>query len=101
MRIFIKLLKWDLLLLVKYGILPVAIGIGAMYIALIYLFALPPQIIVFLIFSDPSMMGFVFIGVMVLSKASRYNLGASGYAFTTLAIHSIESNYTYNSCVTN
>jgi fluoroquinolone transport system permease protein len=66
MRIFFKLLKWDLLLLVKYGILPVAMGIGALYIALIYLFSVPTKLVVFLIFSDPSMMGFVFIGVMVL-----------------------------------
>lgn len=66
MKIFIKLLKWDFILLVKYGILPVAMGIGALYIALIYLFSIPTDLIVFLIFSDPSMMGFVFIGVMVL-----------------------------------
>jgi fluoroquinolone transport system permease protein len=66
MRIFIKLLKWDILLLVKYGILPVAMGIGTLYIALIYLFSIPIELVVFLIFSDPSMMGFVFIGVMVL-----------------------------------
>jgi fluoroquinolone transport system permease protein len=66
MKIFISLLKWDLLLLVKYGILPVAMGIGALYIVLISLFGLPSKLIVFLIFSDPSMMGFIFIGVMVL-----------------------------------
>lgn len=66
MRTFIKLLKWDLLLLAKYGILPVAIGIGALYIALIYFLNIPPNIIALLIFSDPSMMGFIFVGVMVL-----------------------------------
>lgn len=66
MRTFINLLKWDLLLLAKYGILPVAIGIGALYIALIYFLNIPPNIIALLIFSDPSMMGFIFVGVMVL-----------------------------------
>jgi len=66
MKTFFKLLKWDLVLLAKYGILPVAIGIGGLYIALIYLLSLPSQIVVFLIFSDPSMMGFIFVGVMVL-----------------------------------
>lgn len=43
-----------------------AIGIGALYIALIYILNIPPNIIALLIFSDPSMMGFIFIGVMVL-----------------------------------
>lgn len=66
MRTFINLLKWDLVLLAKYGILPVAIGIGVLYIALIYILNIPPNIIALLIFSDPSMMGFIFIGVMVL-----------------------------------
>jgi len=63
---FLNLLKWDLVLLVKYGILPVAIGVGILYIALIYLLNIPTNIIVLLIFSDPSMMGFIFVGVMVL-----------------------------------
>jgi fluoroquinolone transport system permease protein len=66
MKTFFKLLKWDLLLLAKYGILPVAIGIGVLYIALIYLLNLPNEFVVLLVFSDPSMMGFIFIGVMVL-----------------------------------
>jgi fluoroquinolone transport system permease protein len=66
MRTFLNLLKWDLVLLAKYGILPVAIGIGVLYIALIYILNIPPNIIALLIFSDPSMMGFIFVGVMVL-----------------------------------
>lgn len=66
MKLFINLLKWDLVLLFKYGILPVAIGIGVLYIALIYLLNIPNNIIVLLIFSDPSMMGFIFVGVMIL-----------------------------------
>jgi fluoroquinolone transport system permease protein len=66
MRSFINLLKWDIVLLIKYGILPVAIGIGVLYIALIYLLNIPSDIIILLIFSDPSMMGFIFVGVMVL-----------------------------------
>lgn len=66
MKTFINLLKWDLLLLAKYGILPVAMGIGALYIGLIYLLNIPTDIVILIIFSDPSMMGFIFIGVMVL-----------------------------------
>jgi fluoroquinolone transport system permease protein len=66
MKIFIKLLKWDFILLVKYGILPVAIGIGLLYLALIHFFNLSPSIIMFLIFNDPSALGFIFVGVMVL-----------------------------------
>lgn len=66
MKTLFNLLKWDLLLLLKYGILPVAMGIGALYIVLVYLLSIPSNIIVMLIFSDPSMMGFIFIGVMVL-----------------------------------
>lgn len=66
MKTFINLLKWDLLLLAKYGILPVAMGIGALYIGLIYLLNVPTDIVILIIFSDPSMMGFIFIGVMVL-----------------------------------
>ncbi|MDX9846382.1 MAG: hypothetical protein RBT74_05320 [Tenuifilaceae bacterium] len=66
MKTLFKLLRWDLLLLLKYGILPVAMGIGALYIGLVYLLSIPSYIIVMLIFSDPSMMGFIFVGVMVL-----------------------------------
>jgi fluoroquinolone transport system permease protein len=66
MRTFLNLLKWDLVLLAKYGILPVAIGIGLLYIVLIYLLNIPSDIIILLIFSDPSMMGFIFVGVMIL-----------------------------------
>jgi fluoroquinolone transport system permease protein len=66
MKTLLNLLKWDLILLVKYGILPVATGIGALYIVLIYLLNIPNNIVALLIFSDPSMMGFIFIGVMVL-----------------------------------
>ena len=66
MKTFINLLRWDLVLLFKYGILPVAMGIGAFYIALVYLLNIPNNIIVLLIFSDPSMMGFIFVGVMIL-----------------------------------
>ena len=66
MRTFFYLLKWDIILLLKYGILPVALGIGALYIGLVFLLDIPSSIIVLLIFSDPSMMGFIFVGVMVL-----------------------------------
>jgi fluoroquinolone transport system permease protein len=66
MKALLNLLKWDLLLLLKYGILPVAMGVGVLYIGLVYLLNIPNYIIVLLIFSDPSMMGFIFVGVMVL-----------------------------------
>jgi len=66
MRTFFYLLKWDIILLLKYGILPVALGIGALYIGLVFLLDIPSSIIALLIFSDPSMMGFIFVGVMVL-----------------------------------
>jgi len=66
MRTFFYLLKWDIILLLKYGILPVALGIGALYIGLVFLLDIPSSIITLLIFSDPSMMGFIFVGVMVL-----------------------------------
>ncbi|MDX9769118.1 MAG: hypothetical protein RBT19_02060 [Tenuifilaceae bacterium] len=66
MRTFFYLLKWDIILLLKYGILPVALGIGALYIGLVFLLNIPSSIIALLIFSDPSMMGFIFVGVMVL-----------------------------------
>ncbi|NHB67558.1 ABC transporter permease [Perlabentimonas gracilis] len=66
MRTFFNLLKWDVILLLKYGILPIALGIGALYIGLVFLLDIPSSIIVLLIFSDPSMMGFIFVGVMVL-----------------------------------
>ncbi len=66
MRTFLLILKWDFILLAKYGILPIALAMGAIYIGLVSFFSITPDFICFLIFSDPSMFGFIFIGVMVL-----------------------------------
>ncbi len=66
MKNLIKLIGWDIVLLTKYQILPIAVGIGVLYIALIKLLDVPIDIVILLIFSDPSMMGFIFVGVMVL-----------------------------------
>lgn len=66
MRILVNLVKWDAYLLFRYAVLPVALAIGCAYYALVALLDLPVKLVEFIIFSDPTMMGFVFVGVMVL-----------------------------------
>lgn len=72
-------IKWDLLLIVKYQILTVALVMAVLYSFVLYI--LPPfensrEVTVLLIFSDPAMLGFIFIGVMVLFEKSANTLEA-------------------------
>jgi fluoroquinolone transport system permease protein len=66
MRTLVKLIKWDLLLLIRYNVMTVALAVGAIYLATILLTGIAIKPVLFLIYSDPAMLGFIFIGVIVL-----------------------------------
>ncbi|MFO7658767.1 MAG: ABC transporter permease [Bacteroidales bacterium] len=78
---FLKLLKtigWDLRFTIRYNILTVAIVITVLYTLIIKLIpgADMPEVVASLIFSDPVMLGFIFIGAMVLFEKDANTLQA-------------------------
>ena len=69
---------WDLRLQVKYQILTVAAIVTALYIALFKLLVREEfdELLILLIFTDPAMLGFIFIGALVLFEKSSNTLDA-------------------------
>lgn len=63
MKIFLELLVCDLKLLVKYNIATVAIVITILYTALLKILPFDEltYLVIILIFTDPTAMGFIFI----------------------------------------
>ena len=61
-------MRWDLLLLFRHGMAGVSLGLAVVYGLVLYYFrdAVTEEVIVLLVFSDPVMMGFIFIGAIVL-----------------------------------
>ena len=78
MKTLFRLIFWDLKLQVRNGILTVAIFIAAFYTAFFLLLGLrgKDNILIALIFSDPTFMGFIFTGVLVLFEKSANTLQA-------------------------
>lgn len=74
----LKFTRWQILLLAKYQILTVAMVIAVIYIAI--LASLPflqnDMITTFFIFMDPTGIGFIFIGVMILFEKGDNTLDA-------------------------
>jgi fluoroquinolone transport system permease protein len=78
MKILFRLIFWDLKLQVRNSILTVAIFIAVFYTAFFLLLGLrgKDDILIALIFSDPTFMGFIFTGVLVLFEKSANTLQA-------------------------
>ena len=78
MKTLFKLIYWDLKLQVRNGILTVAVFIAVFYTAFFLLLGLrgKDDILVALIFSDPTFLGFIFTGVLVLFEKSANTLQA-------------------------
>lgn len=76
--LFVQATKWQLRLLFKYNILTIALAVAIIYASL--LAALPVlkinDVIIPLLLSDPTMLGFIFIGVIVLFEKSENTLQA-------------------------
>jgi fluoroquinolone transport system permease protein len=72
------MIQWDLILEVKYQILTVAIIVTALYCSIFLWFdtAALHQMVVFFIFSDPALLGFMFIGALVLFEKSANTIPA-------------------------
>ena len=73
-----RLILWDLKLQVRNSILTVAVFIAVFYVALFLLLGLrgKDDILIALIFSDPTFLGFIFTGVLVLFEKSSNTLQA-------------------------
>lgn len=78
MKNVFKLIAWEFRLANRYGILAVALFVTIAYVAILWYFREEPirELVLFLIFSDPAMLGFVFIGAMVLYEKSANTLSA-------------------------
>jgi fluoroquinolone transport system permease protein len=78
MKRLIAAIGWDLKLQVKYQILTVAVIITVLYTLIFKLLVREEfdEILRLLIFTDPAMLGFMFIGVLVLFEKSSNTLDA-------------------------
>ncbi len=78
MRRLLKTIWWDLLLQLRYQIITVAIVITAAYTLVFKLLARDgfDEVLVVLIFSDPAMIGFIFIGALVLFEKGSGTIDA-------------------------
>lgn len=78
MKALLKTLSWDLLIQTRYQILTVSVLVTALYIGMLY--AVPMEnkdpLLVFLIYSDPALLGFFFIGALVLFERNEGSLHA-------------------------
>lgn len=72
------MIQWDLILEVKYQILTVAIIVTIFYCFIFLWFDMSSlqEVVVFFIFSDPALLGFMFIGALVLFEKSANTLPA-------------------------
>jgi fluoroquinolone transport system permease protein len=78
MKNLIKLILWEFRLAARHQILAVTIFMTFAYMAVLLYFrnAEIKELVLFLIFSDPSMLGFIFIGAMVLFEKNANTLSA-------------------------
>lgn len=78
MKALCRMILWDLKLQVRNSILTVSIFIAVFYVALFLLLGLrgKDDILIALIFSDPTFLGFIFTGVLVLFEKSANTLQA-------------------------
>lgn len=74
----LKYTLWQLKLLAKYNILAIALGIGAIYLAILLSFKLLHNDLItsLFVFLDPTALGFLFIGVMILFEKGDNTLDA-------------------------
>ena len=78
MRTLYRMILWDLKIQVRNNILTVSVFIAVFYVALFHLLGLRgnDRILIALIFSDPTFLGFIFSGVLVLYEKSANTLQA-------------------------
>jgi len=78
MNRFLRTICWDLLLQLRYQIITVAIVITCTYTLVFKLLAKDgfDKILVLIIFSDPAMIGFIFIGALVLFEKGSGTINA-------------------------
>lgn len=78
MKTLLRLIYWDLKLQAKNGILTVSVIIALFYTGLFLLLNLKgnDKVLIAILFSDPTFMGFIFTGVLVLFEKSANTLQA-------------------------
>ena len=78
MKRLLAAIKWDLILQVKYQILSVAAIVTILYTLIFKLLVRDEfdEILILLIFTDPAMLGFIFIGALVLFEKGSNTIDA-------------------------
>lgn len=78
MKTLFKLIYWDLKIQARNGIITVALVIAVIYTGLFLLFGLKhnDKVLIAILFSDPTFMGFIFTGVLVLFEKNANTLQA-------------------------
>ena len=68
MKNLFRMMRWDMVLLYRQGLVWVSLFIATLYGISLYYFkeVMPVEVVVLLIFSDPVMVGFIFIGAVTL-----------------------------------
>ena len=72
------MIEWDLKLEIRYQILTIALIVTILYCGIFLWFDMTTlqQLVIFFIFSDPALLGFMFIGALVLFEKSANTLPA-------------------------
>jgi len=76
---FFKQLKWQFLIFQRNNLISMIVGITAFYVLIIYLikdFANVEKIITLLIYNDPAIVGFIFIGISIILEKDQEVLPA-------------------------
>ena len=79
MRTLLHLLRWDFTLLNRNQVLSVSVLVTAIYLGLFWWlqkYMVVDQLLVLVLFNDPALLGFLFIGVMVLFEKNEGTLQA-------------------------
>jgi fluoroquinolone transport system permease protein len=75
-----SLIKWDFKLQTSYGIIPIYILVAVLYVLILWLLPFPSsqltELLIFLIFTDPVLLGFLFCAVLVYFERSENVLQA-------------------------
>lgn len=74
MNSLFRLVKWQLVIFQRDGLLLMILGITAFNVALLYFLKAGPgidRLLVLLIYNDPAIIGFIFIGISVISEKDQ------------------------------
>lgn len=79
MKEFLEQLRWQFVLLYRNNLINISVGVTLLYGGIFYLFKDTPytsEILTLLLYSDPTMIGMLFFGLLVISERNQQVLSA-------------------------